>query len=103
MSINISHELHQDIVTMLKKYPAVDQAILFGSRARGDHGGRSDIDIALNAPRISKKEYTDIYFYFQEEFPTLLDVDLIQLNEVNQALRENILREGVVIYECDKG
>jgi predicted nucleotidyltransferase len=36
--------------------PEVTSVILFGSRAVGDHEDRSDIDIAISAPTLSRKE-----------------------------------------------
>lgn len=38
------------LVERLARHPAVRRVILFGSRARGDHRERSDIDFAFDAP-----------------------------------------------------
>lgn len=37
----------QEIVEVLTRHPAVEKAVLFGSRAKGAHRPGSDIDLAL--------------------------------------------------------
>jgi len=48
----------------------IQKIILFGSRARGDNGERSDIDIA-----VSGGDYLNFSFDVQENFPSLLSFD----------------------------
>ncbi|GAX88760.1 nucleotidyltransferase family protein [Effusibacillus lacus] len=43
---DIKNQLH----TIFSASPAVQKAILFGSRARGDCNPRSDIDLSIEAP-----------------------------------------------------
>ncbi len=73
----------------------VKKVVLFGSRARGDHQERSDIDLAVfggNADRFR----LDI----EEETSTLLKYDVVEMNQdVNPELREQILKDGKTIYE----
>lgn len=44
--------LIEDLAGRLARYPAVERVWLFGSRARGDKFERSDIDLAVEAPRM---------------------------------------------------
>lgn len=74
----------------------VRRAILYGSRARGTNGPKSDIDIAV--------EGADDFLGFeedvQERLNSLLVVDLVDLDTCrSEALRHEIARDGVVIYE----
>ena len=39
--------LHKQLTRFLSRYPQFELAILFGSQARGDANGESDIDLAL--------------------------------------------------------
>jgi predicted nucleotidyltransferase len=47
MNSGLSAEEIAEIVDCLKQYPAIKQAILFGSRAKGNFQPGSDVDIAI--------------------------------------------------------
>ena len=51
------------IVERLARNPHVERVILFGSRARGDARERSDIDLAVVAPDIPDREWTELWTY----------------------------------------
>ncbi len=82
---------------VLSSHPSVDQAILFGSRAKGNYKNGSDIDLALTG-LISHSELLQISL----ELDDLLlpwEIDLIQFDRItNQDLRERITRVGHVFY-----
>lgn len=78
--------------------PLVEAIILYGSRARGDAGPRSDIDVAVSCPRASEREWLDICATV-EKVPTLLGIDVIRLDKAPDSLRERVLREGRILYE----
>lgn len=68
---------------------------LFGSRARGTHRPKSDIDLAL-----SGGDVRGFMLEADEELPTLLAFDFVDLNgPVQDELRRIIDREGVRLYE----
>ncbi len=69
--------------------------ILFGSRARGDYGRASDIDLA-----VSGGDITSFALDAEETTSTLLTYDIINLdNHPQDSLLESIRKEGIVIYE----
>lgn len=72
-----------------------ERVVLFGSRARGDHRERSDIDLAC-----SGGDYVRFALDVDEQTPTLLEFDVVNLDApVQDELRDAIAREGVVLYE----
>ena len=76
----------------------MEKIVLFGSRARGDNTERSDIDIAVWGG-----SYIDLYNDIEENNVTLLSFDIIDMNShISSALKEEIERDGVVIYEKDR-
>lgn len=85
------------MVEQIRRWPSVEKIILFGSRARSDHDERSDIDLGIDCPDASTEEWAEIW-NIVDEAPTLLNVDLVRLDEVDDALREAIEREGVLLY-----
>ena len=98
-----SYGLSQCKITKLQdvfsKYPAIERAILFGSRAKGNYRRGSDIDISLmgtiNFTELSRME-TEIDDLLLPEM-----VDLNRYNDLNnEALKEHINRVGKVIYQA---
>lgn len=69
--------------------------ILFGSRARGDHRVKSDIDLAL-----SGGDQVKFVLDVEQNASTLLRFDFVNLDgPVQQELRDVITREGLTLYE----
>jgi len=76
----------------------IARILLFGSRARGDNAPRADVDLAIDAPDLSDEEWQRIE-ELAEEADTLYKIDCVRLQKVPDALKENILRDGKVLYE----
>jgi len=94
MKYNIPDKVRRDICQFARQR-AVKKVILFGSRARGAHTERSDIDIA-----VSGGDVTGLYFDLQECSHTLLMFDIIDLDKgISEELEHEIERDGVLIYE----
>jgi predicted nucleotidyltransferase len=80
--------------------PFVDAIYLFGSRARGDHRERSDIDLAILCENASENDWQSILNLI-DEADTLLPIDCIRLDEEHQnsLLRLQIDKDKKLIYE----
>ena len=88
------------IVAVLNRFPQIHKAVLFGSRARGDHCPQSDYDIAIY-PKGSFAELTQLRALL-DDLDTLYKIDLVIADEgMEAALLDNIQREGVIILERD--
>ncbi|MBN1960349.1 MAG: nucleotidyltransferase domain-containing protein [Deltaproteobacteria bacterium] len=85
------------IVAEAKRKIAPKRIYLFGSRARGNSRQLSDIDLAFIFD--NHANWSDFSSWVHEEAPTLLDVDLIDLDLCHESLREQIYHEGIIIYE----
>jgi len=94
----LDEQLKEQIIRAFAAQSGVQKIILFGSRAREEAEERSDIDIAIVAPEVSEREWLDIYF-LKEDLDTLLPIDLVRLEEAPPALKNRILKEGVVLFE----
>jgi len=88
MSVEVCHD---DVLEALREADAVF-ALVFGSRARGDHRDDSDVDIGA---------------WWARGFPAAWDVsvpdgvDLVVLNTVPLELAGRIALEGVVLFDDD--
>lgn len=80
-----------------QKYPAVERIWLYGSRARGDHRERSDIDMAVQMKNAD--DWRDFIATFGNAAPTLLEIDCVNYDTVTGDLKANIDKEKVLIYE----
>ena len=80
--------------------PDVRAIYLFGSRARGDAGSASDVDLALLAP---KPLGSLARFELQERIAAALrvDVDLVDLSSASTVLRVQVVDSGRVLFERD--
>ena len=78
-----------------------DAIILFGSYARGTQNAESDIDIAIKPnTNISKKQIFYLSQDLEEKIKT--EVDLINLDDINDSFRYEILINGKTIYCKDE-
>jgi predicted nucleotidyltransferase len=73
--------------------------LLFGSRARGDNRSTSDIDMAFDFPDESAEKWSRFAVEMDEEAPTLLEMDLVNLKTCDAHLRNEIIATGKVLYE----
>ena len=93
-NINIPTRALNDIIKIAKKNN-IEKIILFGSRARGTHSERSDIDLAVKGG-----DAFNFYYDVEEEAYTLLMFDVVDLNKpISEELKKEIERDGVIIYE----
>ncbi len=89
------------LVEHISTFPSVQKIILFGSRAKGTHTTFSDIDIAVAGVK-DRGEWLHILSLADVEdnrVPTLLKIDLVQLERVDPAVQQSIMEEGRILYE----
>lgn len=93
----------QDIFNMIldsfSKFKEIDEALIFGSRAKGTAEHGSDIDIALKGNDISFQTTLRLSALLNEELPIPHHIDLANYNIIsNQNLKDHINRVGKKIY-----
>ena len=94
MKCNLPDRVLRELSSFAQKY-SITKIILFGSRARGTHTERSDIDIAVYGG-----DFDHFYWDVQEKIHSLLMFDIIQADaSISDELRQEIEKDGVVIYE----
>ena len=89
---------------ILADYPAVEQAILYGSRAKGNYRKGSDIDLTLVGNGLDHRMLGEIAGRLDDS-PIPYQVDLSIRNHLDSpSLLEHIERVGVVFYQrADQG
>ena len=92
----VPHDLEL-VRSVLRQHPEIESATLFGSRAKGTHTPRSDVDLALAGP-LGALGAAAIAAEL-EELPLPYRFDVHALAAISHApLLEHIRRVGVVIY-----
>jgi predicted nucleotidyltransferase len=87
----------QRIVRAAERSLKLERVFLFGSRARADARPDSDIDLAFEHASLDT-QWADFVNEMNEQAPTLLSLDLVDLARVDAQLRARIRREGRVVY-----
>lgn len=97
----ISNEYWQKIFNTLSHYPHIEEAVLFGSRAKGNYKNFSDVDIALKGNAITTGDLLKLQNEIDDLLlPYMLDF-CIYNNIGNRELKDHIDRRGKVIYRLE--
>lgn len=90
-------EIANHLAEILSKRKEVVAVYLFGSIARKDyHTQKPDLDVAVRLTSDSLIR-SDVLRDLEAESP--FDIDLVDLAECNQRLKNAIQRDGVILYE----
>lgn len=94
-SSGVSAEILQSIITTCQSFPNVKRVILYGSRSRGDYKTGSDIDIAIDAPNMTAREFSNLWNTL-DDLPIIYTMDVVHLQSLtNQALLNAITHDGI--------
>ena len=87
----------------LGQLPFIRSLRLFGSRARGDHQPRSDIDLAVDAAGAAAGDWERVLEVL-DEADTLLTIDCVRLDTLseNEPLRVAIERDGIELLRRER-
>ena len=99
MKYGLTKATIEKIQGVFARFPAIEKAVLYGSRAKGNYKTGSDIDLTLYGEALT----SDLCSTIASELDDLLlpyTIDLSIFDELNHAeLREHIERVGMVFYE----
>lgn len=89
----------EKIRAVFARFPVIEKAVLYGSRAKGNFKTGSDIDLTLYGEELT----SDIHSAIASALDDLLlpyTIDLSVFDELHhEKLREHIERVGVLFYE----
>lgn len=100
MKYGLSDSTRQKICEVLARFPQVEKAVLYGSRAKGNYKNGSDIDLTLfGHPELTLKLLNRIMDAIDDLLlPYTIDLSIFDdLGDVE--LVEHIQRVGVTFYE----
>jgi predicted nucleotidyltransferase len=95
----LSERTLEAIHSVLARHVEVEQAVLFGSRAKGTQRRGSDIDLVLKGPGISFGLVNRIYSEL-DDLPIPYEFSLVTEEEMtNPEFRAHVERVGLLFYE----
>jgi len=93
----------RQIVKLIIAHKVPEKIVVFGSRAKNDFNDSSDIDIAIFGKGWKDKDVNIVKNSLEELINIPLKFDVVNFYDLRKpALKENIFREGRVIYESQK-
>ncbi len=99
MKDGLKDEHRRLIVDVLASQAAVEKAVLFGSRASGNHQPASDVDIALYGKSLTLDDLARLATTL-EHLPIPQKVDLLLHERIeNKSLLDHIERHGIVWFD----
>lgn len=91
------------VVKIITEFKDVEKIVIFGSRAKGNSSRVSDIDIAIFSKEWTSTDINLAKDRLENEVMTPLKIDLLNYYGLTKkSLKENILKEGIIIYDSGK-
>lgn len=95
MKYGLKQNILNDIRLVLGRFPDVEAAYLYGSRAKGNYKASSDIDLALKGENLNLRELSNISLQLDDLLlPYQFDVSIYHQID-NDDLLNHINRVGV--------
>jgi len=90
------------ILAVFEKYAAIEEVVLYGSRAKGNYRPGSDIDLTLKGPALNLSILNRISTELDDLLlPYIFDLSIFNQIE-NEDLIDHIHRVGVKIYPMQR-
>ena len=90
-------ELYRKIIEpIIIKYAPDAKIILYGSRARGDFGSGSDIDIALDMGHVIERSVMNKILGDLEESKLPIGFDIVDFRKISEDMQKEILKDGII-------
>jgi predicted nucleotidyltransferase len=98
MKCGLTNETIEKIRGVFARIPEIEEAVLYGSRAKGNYKTGSDIDLTLRGTALTSG-LRDTIASALDDLLLPYTIDLSLFDQIDQAdLREHIGRVGVVFY-----
>ncbi|AHL76123.1 DNA polymerase [Stutzerimonas stutzeri] len=99
-NVGLSEKDVQSIRDTLRRFPNISEAILYGSRAKGNYRPGSDIDLTLKGDELTHHELLDIELALDDLLlPYKIDLSLHHQLD-NPQLLDHIARVGRMFYRA---
>ena len=81
------------ILDAIKKFPEIEKAVIFGSRAKGNYKHGSDVDIAIHGKKVTFDTISALHSMLEEQGPLPYFFDIVDYTHLNhKELKDHIDR-----------
>lgn len=94
----LSDRSYKELLDILASVPEIDEAIIYGSRARGDFWKASDIDLSLKGNQLNRRIIRQLNDkLYESHIPYFFDTNIY--SEIkDMKFKSNVDRDGIVLY-----
>ena len=104
MDFGLRQQDIDEIIRVLKGFPTIMEAVIFGSRAKGNQKKGSDVDIAIKGDDIDHSVVASLAFLLNEESASPYFYDIVHFEMLSEKeLVGHINRVGKCIYSRVSG
>ncbi len=97
--LGLSEATLEKLIGFIGSIAGIDQAIVYGSRAKGNYRPGSDIDLTLKGLTLSLDEVYQLdQLLYDSNIPYLFDISVYHTLK-SEELTDHIDRRGVLIYD----
>lgn len=94
----LSERSYNELMAILASVPEVEEAVLYGSRARGDNSFGSDIDLSLHGSQLNSHILAVLNDkLYESHIPFFFDTHIYSKIK-DTRFKANVDRDGIVIY-----
>lgn len=98
MRFGLEEHIILQLIHLFEQQPKIDKAIVFGSRAKGNHKPGSDIDIAFKGTDLTTKDILNLYVKW-DDLAIPFKLDLLKYETIKEPnLKDHIDRVGIELY-----
>ncbi len=98
MRFGLDDKYLDELTAILRSIPEIEEAVIYGSRARGDYRRASDINLSLRGPRLEDRHVVRLKtLLYESRIPYFVDVNIFHRLR-NPQFIANIERDGIVCY-----
>lgn len=86
------------IIEALRRWPEIEKAVVFGSRAMGNYKRGSDVDLAVYGDQITEEIVQHLSTLLNEELPLPYYFDVLHYDSITDInLRQHIDEYGLLV------
>ncbi len=101
MKFGLDDDTIQKINSVFRKFPEIEQVLIYGSRAKGNFREGSDIDLTLVGEKIPDEIQSRLFWEIDDlNTPYLFDISILK-NLRSTPLEDHIQRVGQIFFKKD--
>lgn len=94
----LTDKSYKELLEILASIPEIEEALIYGSRARGDYWRASDVDLSIKGKDIVRRTLALLNDkLYESHIPQIFDTHIYS-DIKSQTFKDNVDQDGKVIY-----